>query len=316
MNKHVVVGAGPVGLATARELVARQAGEVVLVSRSGTGVDVPGACRTACDASDAAALTELAAGALALYNCVNPPSYGVWSAWWPPVAAAFLAAAERSGAVLVTASNLYGYGPLPDPTVPMVEGMPDAATGTKGRLRAQMWSDARAAHDAGRLRAAEVRGSDYLGPDVVTAHIPMVVRRALAGRPVRVFGRADQPHAFTDVRDMARTLVAVAARPGAQGRVWHAPTNPAVTQEQAVADVCRSVGREPVRVRPWPRALLGVGGTAVPVLRELRETVYQFERPYLLDASAAHRELGLAPTPWEEVCHATATTVEAAPVPV
>ena len=43
------------------------------------------------------------------------------------------------------------------------------------------------------------------------------------------------------------------------------------------------------------------------VLRELRETEYQFTRPYVLDSAAITRELGLEPTPWAEVCRATAT---------
>jgi nucleoside-diphosphate-sugar epimerase len=311
MAEQVVVGAGPVGLATVRELVAQGAGDVVLASRSGTGPEVPGVRRVAVDAADGEALAALATGARALYNCVNPPSYSVWPRWWPPVAEAFVGAAERTGAVLVTASNLYGYGPLPDPSVPLKEGQPDLAEGVKGRLRAGMWAAARQGHEAGRLRAVEVRGSDYMGPEVTQAHLAVVAPRALAGKGVRVFGRADQPHAFTDVRDMARTLVAVAGRPETHGRVWHAPTNPEVTQEQAVADVCRAAGRPPVAVRPWPRALLGVGGAVVPLLREMRETEYQFLRPYLLDSSDAQHQLGLAPTPWDEVCRASAATAGA-----
>src|SRR6187549_2498350 len=134
-ERHVVVGAGPVGLATA-ELLAEQGEDVVLVSRSGAGPAVPGVRREAADVADPHRLVELAAGAVALYNCVNPPSYTVWPEFWPPVAAAFLAAAERTGATLVTASCLYGYGPVDEP---MVEGMPDAATTKKARIRALMW---------------------------------------------------------------------------------------------------------------------------------------------------------------------------------
>lgn len=299
---HVVVGAGPVGRATAAELV-RTGQEVVLASRSGRGPEIEGVRRVAVEAADATALTDLARGAVALYNAINPPSYDVWSTWWPPVSAAFLTAAEESGAVLVTASCLYGYGPV---EAPMVEGMPDEATGAKGLLRARMWADVLAAHQAGRVRAVEVRGSDYVGPAVVTAHIPMVVPRALAGRTVRVFGRADLPHSFTDVRDMARAMAAVAVEPSAWGRVWHAPTNAPRTQAETIADVCRSVDREPVRVRTWPRAMLPLGGLVVPMLRELRETDYQFRRPYVLDSRAISHELGLEPTPWDEVCRATA----------
>ncbi|WP_299052032.1 NAD-dependent epimerase/dehydratase family protein [uncultured Nocardioides sp.] len=307
---HVVVGAGPVGRATATHLASLGRTDVVLASRSGSGEELDGVRRVALDAADAAALSALVTrvsggGPAVLHNCVNPPSYDVWSTWWPPVHEALLAAAERTGAVLATASCLYPYGRV---TGPMTEGMPDAGTGPKERLRARMWADALQAHREGRIRAVEVRGSDYMGPGVATAHVPMVARRALTGRAVRVFGRADVPHSFTDVRDMARALVATAEDPAAHGRVWHAPTNPPVTQRQAVADVCRAAGVEPVAVRAWPRALLGLGGVVVPMLRELRETVHQFEAPYVLDSSAITRELGLAPTPWAEVCRATAET--------
>ncbi|WP_300405856.1 NAD-dependent epimerase/dehydratase family protein [Nocardioides sp.] len=303
MSKHVVVGAGPVGQATARELVSQGHEEVLLVSRSGSGSEIEGVARVALDVTDATALGRLAEGASALYNCINPPSYDVWTTYWPPIAASFLAAAERSGAVLATASCLYAYGPVDEP---MVEGMPDAAPGVKGRLRGQMWAEAKQAHDEGRIRAVEVRGSDYMGVGVTNAHIPIVAAKALSGKSVRVFGSADEPHTFTDVRDMARALVTVASTPSAHGRVWHAPSNPPVTQTQAVADVCRAAGREPGAVRVWPSAMLSVGGLFMGFLKELRETVYQFQRPYVMDSSAIERELGLAPTPWDEVCRATA----------
>ncbi len=305
---HVVVGAGPVGRATALEL-ASVGNEVLLVSRSGAGPDLPGVRREAADAADADRLAELAAGSVALYNCVNPTDYTVWPTFWPPVAEAFLVAAERTGAVLVTASCLYGYGPVDGP---MVEELPDAATTKKALIRAGMWAEAKARHEAGRIRAVEVRGSDYMGPGVTVeaGHIARVAPAALAGKVVRVIGRPDVPHSFTDVRDMARALAAVAAAPQTWGRVWHAPTNAPVTQAQAVADVCRAVGREPVKVKGLPRAVLGIGGRLVPALRELRETEYQFRRPYVLDSSAIERELGLTPTPWDEVCRATALNAD------
>ncbi len=155
-ERHVVVGAGPVGLATA-ELLVEQHQEVLLISRSGAGPEIAGVRREAADASDAGRLTELAQGAVAIYNCVNPPSYDVWPEFWPSVAAAFLEAAERSGAVLVTAAALYPYGPVAGP---MVEGMADAATTKKALIRGGMWAEAKRRHDDGRIKAVEVRGSD------------------------------------------------------------------------------------------------------------------------------------------------------------
>lgn len=302
---HLIVGAGPVGQAVAAELV-RRGQEAVLASRSGRGPEVAGARREAVDAADSDAITKLADGAAVLYNCVNPPSYHIWPTYWPPIAEALATAAERSGAVLAVTGNLYPYGPVDGP---MTEDLPDVASGTKGALRARMWADLRERHLAGRLRAVEVRGSDFMGPGVTGAHIPVAAKRAVLGRSTRVFGDPTAPHSMTDVRDMARALVTVGAEPSAWGRVWHAPTNPALSQTETLADVCRAAGREPVRVRAWPAAMLSVVGTVVPFLREMRETVYQFEQPYVLDSSAITNAYGLDPTPWDEVCRATAETV-------
>ena len=106
----LVVGAGVIGSQVARVL-AERGDRVSLVSRRGSGPAEPLAIiRVAADAADTGAMARLAEGASVIYNCVNPP-YHRWPADWPPIAASLLGAAERSGAVLVTLSNLYGYGP-------------------------------------------------------------------------------------------------------------------------------------------------------------------------------------------------------------
>jgi len=307
-ERHVVVGAGPVGRATAGTL-AEMGREVLLVSRSGTGDVIPGTDRVAADAGDAERLTQLAGGASAIYNCVNPTAYDKWPQLWPPVAAALLVAAERTGAVLATAGNLYPYGPVDGP---MVEVLPDLAQGTKARVRATMWADALAAHQAGRVRAVEVRGSDYVGAGVGDGgHLPRLIPRALSGRGVRVFGSPDELHSWTDVRDMGRALARVTADESAWGRVWHAPTNPPRTQRQAISDICRSVGKDSVAVRGYPVAVLTVGSWLSPLIRELSETAYQFQRPFVLDSSAITRDLAIEATPWDEVCRSTATGQQA-----
>jgi hypothetical protein len=49
-------------------------------------------------------MTELAAGAVAIYNCANP-QYHQWKTDWPPIARALPTAGERSMAGLATVSN-------------------------------------------------------------------------------------------------------------------------------------------------------------------------------------------------------------------
>ena len=265
---------------------------------------MPGARRVGVDASSASALGSLAEGAVALYNCVNPPAYHQWQQLWPPIAAAMLRAARTSGATLVVTGNLYPYGPVDGA---MVEGMPDAGTGQKARIRARMWADLRAAHERGEVRAVEVRGSDYMGTGVGTnGHVPRLIPQALQGRSMRVFGDPDQPHTWTDVLDMARALIAVAGRDDTWGRVWHAPSNAPRSQRQAVNDVCAVMGRPSVRVGPMRPRLLRAVGLVVPSLGALQENVYQFTRPYVMSSELTQQELRLVPTPWDEVCRRTA----------
>ncbi|WP_159793792.1 NAD-dependent epimerase/dehydratase family protein [Puerhibacterium puerhi] len=302
-DHHLVVGAGPVGRHVAALLAARGS-RVTVATRSGRSTGVDGVRHVALDASDADALSRAAEGAAVLYNCANPGDYTQWERVWPPLAASLLTAAERSGAVYAITGNLYPYGPVEGP---MHEDLPDAATDHKGRLRARMWADALAAHRAGRVRAVEVRSSDFVGPGVgPNGHVSRVVPGALRGRTAWMIGRTDLPHTFTDVQDAARTLVAAAEDPDAHGRAWHTPSNPPVSQRQAVTDVLAAAGRPPVRVRSLRGPVLAAVALASPFMREVRELIYQWERPYVLDDTDARKHLGIEPTPWEEVCARTA----------
>ena len=301
MTTHLIVGAGPVGTSTALQLA--DAGEHVrLVTRSGSGPAHPQIERSALDAGDADSLARAAAGVGAIYNCANPP-YHRWATMWPPIAAALLHAAERSGAVLVTTSNLYVYGPV---SAPMTEERPLAATGTKGRVRVKMWQDALDAHRAGRIRATEARASDFYGPGVVNAMLgERSMRRLVAGKKVQVVGNPDALHSVTYVPDVARLLIVLATDERAWGRAWHVPSAPALTTRETVRTIAAAASTPEPKTVGIPRPLLRVAGLIVPAVRELRETMHQFDNDWVLDSSLAERTFGLAPTSLDEGARAT-----------
>ncbi|GII60335.1 NAD-dependent epimerase [Sphaerisporangium krabiense] len=308
MGKHVVVGAGQVG-ARLVELLAGEGHEVVIVTRSGAGPELPGVTRVAADAGDAGRLTEVARKADALYNCANP-RYHRWPQDWPPIAAALLQAAETSGAVLVTLSNLYGYGPVDRP---MTEDMPLASTGAKGRVRARMWADALAAHRAGRLRATEVRGSDYFGPETTGQSFfgDRFLGPVLAGRTVRIPADPGQPHSMTYLPDVARALATAGSDERAWGRAWHVPTSPALTIQEVADRAAAIAGVAAPRVKPIPHWVMRAGGLFSPLLRELEETRHQFVRPFVVDSTAFETTFGVRPTPLDEALVRTITWMRA-----
>jgi nucleoside-diphosphate-sugar epimerase len=300
---QVIVGAGTVGAATALRL-AGEGHQVRLVSRRGRGPAHDGIERVAADATDVTALTDLSLGASTLYNCANPASYGRWASEWPPLAAAILTAAEASGAVLVTLSNLYGYGPG---DLPMIETTPQAATGKKGCLRVAMWRDALAAHRSGRIRVTEARASDYFGPGFTdTAHMgSRVVPQILKGRKVRVLGDPDAPHTWTYIDDVVRTLIVLGSDERAWGQPWHVPSGPPRSQRQMAGAFAEAAGVAAPAVVPIPSWSLRAVGMISPVVRELEEVRYQFDRAFVMDSSVFSTTFGIASTPLDRAALAT-----------
>jgi nucleoside-diphosphate-sugar epimerase len=305
MALHVIVGKGPVGSTTAAELVAR-GHEVRVLSRSG-GRSTDAIEHRQVDATDADALAAASRGAAALYNAVNPP-YDRWPTDWPPIAAALLTAAERTGSVLVTMSNLYGYG---RPAGPMTPDTPLAATDTKGRVRARMWLDALAAHEAGRVRVTEARAADFVGPQVPPegTHLGRQLSAIRKGRRAWVLGDPDAPRTWAYLPDVGATLATLGTDERSLGRAWHVPTAPPRSQREALADLAAVLGRPaiPVSGIPWP--VVRAVGLAVPLMREIAAMRHQFDQAFVVDSSATTATFGLIATSWDEVMRAVAGSV-------
>lgn len=300
MGKHVVVGAGQVGPHVARKLIAR-GHEVVVVTRSGSGPE--GATKVAADVTDGARLSEIAKGADAIYNCVNP-KYHRWLTDWPPMAASFMAAAESSGAVLAAVGNLYAYGPV---SGPMTEDLPLASTSPKAQVRAKMWTDMQAAHRAGRIRATEVRGSDYFGPGATDQSFlgDRFIKPLRAGKTIPLVWPADVPHSWTYLPDVAEALIVAATDERGWGRAWHVPTSEPRTFREIGSLMAGILGRPAPRMSrlPWP--LVRAIGLVNPLIGELRHTRYQFVEPYVLDSSAFTDTFGVKPTPIDDALRAS-----------
>jgi nucleoside-diphosphate-sugar epimerase len=191
--------------------------------------------------------------------------------------------------------NLYGYGPVDGP---ITQQTPLAATHPKLRLRAQMWNDALAAHDAGRIRATEVRASDYIEANGMLGAV--MGKPLLAGRRAYAPAPLDVPHSWTSITDCARTLVAVAADERAAGQAWLVPTGPALTLRQLAVRFAEVNGAPRAKVTAIPYPALWATGLFSPLVKELRTTRYQFTRPFVIDSSATTEMFGLTPVPLDE----------------
>lgn len=300
---HVVFGTGPIGLAVVDELLAR--GKTVrVVNRSGKASPPTGVEVAAGDAADPENTRQLCRGAAVVYNCTNPP-YTHWPEMFPPLQTGILAGTAAAGAKLIAMDNLYMYGPTNGR--PLTENLPYAATTRKGRTRAQMATDLLAAHRAGQVRVAIGRASDYFGPrGLATAAGDRVFYPALTGKAAQIMGKADMPHTYSYIPDIAIGLVTLGEQDEALGQAWHLPSPPTVTTRQFLEMIYAETGH-PLKIQAMPKPLLKVLKLFNPMMRELDEMLYEFEEPFIADHSKFTAAFGLEPTPWPE---AIRTTVE------
>lgn len=297
---YVVTGAGPVGWTVAEQLAA-SGHRVRVLTRSGSGPDHPRVDRGAVDVSDPAQLGGLFRGAKAVFHCIHGSRYSAktWAEELPRAEATVLAAAGEAGAVVVFPESLYSYS---EPDRPMTEEGPREARGGKRGIRTELLK----ARAASATDTVSVAASDFFGPRVRTSHAgERMVKPVLAGKSLMVIGNPGLPHSFTYVPDLAAAMIRAAQDPGLWNRVWHAPTGPAPSQRKIAEAFAAAAGARTPRVAGIPGWVLRTMAVVSPGARELAETLYQFERPFVLDSSASEAALGLRPTPLKEAAAAT-----------
>ncbi len=307
--KHVVFGTGPIGTALA-DLLASRGEQVVAVNRSGQAATSGSVQVVAGDASDPEFAVSVATGATVTYQCLNPP-YTKWPELFPTLAASVLQSAKQTGAKLVSLENLYGYGPTSGAV--LTEDLPLSATGRKGKVRADMTQELLDAHAAGHVRVAMGRAADYFGPRGVTSHMgERVFYPVIAGKKAQVMGDPDQLHTFSYIPDIAAGLATLGADDRADGKAWHLPNAPTVTTRQFITKIYGAAGTEG-GVSAMSRQMVNLIGLFNGTVRELKETLFEFEEPFVVDSAAYNTTFGDSATNLDDAIPATVAWFRANP---
>ncbi len=248
----------------------------------------------AADLSDPEQALAAAAGATVVYQALNPP-YHRWGELFPVLQANALAAAQKADARYISIENLYMY----DSSGPISEKSPIRPRSRKGQVRAQMASEALAAHRRGDVRATALRSSDYYGPGVVQSALgERVFGNLVAGKKAQIMGAADQPHTWAYIEDVGRAAAILGVREEALGRAWIAPHAPPRTQRQMVELAADLLGVEP-KLMTIPAWMMRLAGVFNPDARAALEMLYQLNEPFVVESDAFQKTFDLSPTPVE-----------------
>lgn len=314
MNDEILVlGYGAVGRAVVAQLLAE--GRHVRIAQRSRPADLPSAVPfTPCDVLDAESVALAVAGAAQVVVAIGFAYDGdLWARAWPRAMSNLLDGCEAAGARMIFIDNLYMYGAQ---TAPLREDMALAGVGKKPTARAaatRLWQAA-----TGRVKVAALRAPDFYGPGVTLSHLGDLAFGALGrGKRAQLIVPPDMPHDFAYVPDMAHAVILLIDAPDSDfGQAWHMPCAPIETPRRIIEIGAEAIGARP-RLVTIPMVLHPLLGLFIPMMREIREMRFQWDRHYAVDATRFTRRFGFVPTPFAVGATATARSfVDSTPTPV
>jgi nucleoside-diphosphate-sugar epimerase len=296
---QTILGAnGTIGSVLAKELVA-YTDRIRLVSRNPKRVNESDELFPA-DLSEPGMVNKAIEGSEVVYLVLGfDYNVRIWEEKWPKLMADTIDACIKHKARLVFFDNVYMYGinTIPHMTEESEINPPSRKGAVRKRLAEMIMDEVK----AGRLMAVIARSADFYGPGNEKSFvIEMVYKNIVKSRKPMWFIDADKKHSFTFTPDAAKATALLGNTFDAFNQVWHLPTDRnTLTGREFIELFSREMEVKP-RIFVLSHLLLSLFGLFVPVLKEMREMMYQYDRDYFFDSSKFETRFNFKPTTYRD----------------
>jgi nucleoside-diphosphate-sugar epimerase len=296
---QTILGAnGTIGSVLTKELVG-YTNKIRLVSRNPRKVNESDELFPA-DLSNPAFVDQAVEGSDVVYLVVGfDYNLKVWEEKWPTLMRATINACIKHNARLVFFDNVYSYDINAIPH--MTEESEYNPPSRKGAVRKQISQMLMDEVKAGKLMALIARSADFYGPgnDKSFAN-EMVYKNFLKGRRANWFIDADKKHSFTYTPDAAKATALLGNTDDAYNTIWHLPTDKNTVTGREFIELFSKEMKVPNKLFVMPMWMLRLAGIFVPVLKEMREMMYQYDRDYFFDSSKFDKRFNFKTTTYQE----------------
>ena len=225
--------------------------------------------------------------------------HNVWKAQWPPLVRNVIDACKIHGAKLVFFDNMYMYdGNSLDG---MTEDTPVNPPSRKGKVRAELSRMILEEVATGKLTALIARAADFYGPGLRNSMLTQTVFKPLSeGKKANWLGSVSYKHSFTYTPDAGIATAILGNTPDAYGQVWHLPTaaDPP-TGKEWIEMIAREIGKPP-KFQAAPKFMVSILGLFIPIMKEMVEMVYQYDRDYIFDSTMFESRFNFKPTAYKD----------------
>jgi nucleoside-diphosphate-sugar epimerase len=297
---QTILGAGgAIGVELAKDL-AKYTENIRLVSRNPKKINEKDELITA-NLLKPHELNSAVRGSEIVYSVVGfPYKYKLWKTHWPMYTQNLIDACIENNCKLVFFDNIYMYDQ--DHLNGMTEETPINPSSKKGKVRAEVLKMVMDKVEEGKLTALIARAADFYGPGITNTSIltETVFNTLSNGKKASWFGAANFRHSFTYTPDAGKATALLGNSEEAYNKVWHLPTagNPP-TGKEWIEMIAAELGVKP-RYQVANRFMVGLLGLFVPIMKELREMLYQYDRDYVFNSDKFEKAFGMKPTPYQE----------------
>jgi nucleoside-diphosphate-sugar epimerase len=306
---QTILGAnGTIGSVLTKELV-NYTDKIRLVSRNPRKVNESDELFPA-DLSNPAFVDQAVEGSDIVYLVLGfDYNLKVWEEKWPTLMSATINACIKHNARLVFFDNVYMYDI--NAISHMTEESAYNPPSRKGAVRKQISQMLMDEVKAGKLMALIARSADFYGPgnDKSFAN-EMVYKNFLKGRRANWFIDADKKHSFTYTPDAAKATALLGNTDDAYNTIWHLPTDKNTITGREFIELFSKEMKVSNKLVVMPMWMVKLAGIFVPVLKEMREMMYQYDRDYFFDSSKFDKRFNFKTTTYQEGVRMTVESIK------
>ena len=296
---QTILGAnGAIGSVLAKEL-RNYTDRIRLVSRNPKKVNDKDELFQA-DVSDDSLIKKAIEGSDVVYLVVGfDYKLKVWQHTWPKCMRTVLDACIMNKSKLVFFDNIYIYdkNAIPHMTEDSIMDPPSK----KGLVRKEIADMLLHEVKSGKLTALIARSADFYGPDTKTSFlIELVYKNLKKGKRPMWLIDPDKKHSFTYTPDAASATALLGNTADAYNQVWHLPTDKNIlTGKEMIRLFAQEMKRE-AKVTVLPMWLLRTLGLFNPLMKEMPEMMYQYDRDYFFDSTKFDKRFDFKTTTYRE----------------
>lgn len=310
-TKQTILGSGgAIGNELAKALK-NYTTDIKLVSRNPKKVN-PTDSLFAADLTNPEQLSKAVEGSDIVYITVGfPYSVRIWKEHWVPFIRSAIEACVRNEAKMVFFDNVYAIGG--DNIRHITENSPISPTSKKGEVRAEVNRLILEAAEKRNLQVIIARAPDFFSEIKDRSLLMNLVYDNLAkGKKAQWFCNAKAVHSCGYAPELAKGTAMLGNSPEAYNQIWNLP----VDQERITGEQWINLFAEAMHTSNACQVLPGWGmkalGLFIPILREMYEMRYQYDRDYYFDSSKFNTAFGYMPIKNAEAVRATVQALQKA----